>query len=175
MDSLEIIRGENRQTVDRLIESFVQGKCVRKIDRFNHKSDLYSSPLYEAYVYYRLSSPPIFSDVVATVDGSDIIITGTLSSPEWLFLTEIGVLYSVTGDPTKNSPYELIIPVKYGNFSVTLTDITASLIYLKFWTNTCLGKTYSEVVTIQTIDYLQDTYEEYIQDTYGEYIWDTYQ
>lgn len=170
VDQLEIIGDPDRTRLEKRVEEFIEGKCVKNILYKITSSAQYFTEKYQAYIYYSLPEPP--SIVLTGQKNLDTLtLTLTLSSNLWLKLDQVGVYYN-TDNKFSIRNDRALFSNNYGTTSVTITGLDPVLsYYAKPYIDTCMGRIYGDVVLINSnVDCLIDTYGDLVTDTYGDYI-----
>lgn len=172
---IEIIRGETKSIVEKLVASFVVGKCVKRVQYVFHRSEQLSRAACEAYVYYTTPEAPLITINGVATSLSTVRIYGNILNDLSLNLSQQGVVFNLTGNPTIEDTVRYITPPMYGNYTKDIVNLRVGITYyFRVYTLTCLGYTYSEQIAVMTKEPILDTYLIPILDTNNEYIFDTY-
>lgn len=112
---IEILRGETKQIVQAMVDSFISGKYVKKVQYFYHRSQQFSRAACEAYVYYTTYAGPI--STITNIDFLTSTIYGKVESELYIPLRQVGVCYNTSGNPTVDD-VKLLTNNVYGNYTI---------------------------------------------------------
>ena len=98
------------------------------------------------------STPKVVTTAVATYNGSSAVLGGEVISDNGDEVTERGVVYNTTGNPT-TSDVKVTMGVDIGDFSESITGLTlGTTYYVKAYAINTLGTSYGEEVTFTTME-----------------------
>jgi hypothetical protein len=161
LTQLEILRADNRVLLGDMVALFSIDKCVKRVTYLIRDTKIDGIAKHEAHILYtNPESPTINLRLTNSLFGVNVITT--VKSPIVVHLKEVGIVYSLTPNPTlQNTKY--ILPSVYGTTSTfvpfTVLDPT-KIYYIKPYIISCVGVKYGTEKIKQLLGIGYDIIEE---------------